>query len=72
MYQEFKLQVLELIGLSRDAVHIYVGLLVFFWAVALLGKGRVEVPALLPVFIATAGMEAMDLYGNYRTMGSMY
>jgi len=71
MYQH-KLQVSELTGLSRDAVHSYVGLLIFFWAVALLRKGRVESTALVPVFVVAAGMDVMDLYGNYITMDAMY
>lgn len=30
MYQEYKLEILQLAGLSRDAVHLYIGLTLFF------------------------------------------
>jgi len=49
MYQELNLQELELTGLSRDAVYIYAGLLVFFWAVTLVRKGKLEAADLAPV-----------------------
>jgi hypothetical protein len=49
MYQELKLQELELTGLSSDSAHIYAGLLVFFWAVALRRKGKLEAADLIPV-----------------------
>ncbi len=72
IYQEFKLRVIDLTGLSRDAIHIYVGLFVFFSFVGFIRKGKIEPIALIPVFVVAAAMEVIDLYGNYQTMDSMY
>jgi hypothetical protein len=71
LYQEFKLSVLEITGLSRDAIHIYVGLFVFFSVVVALRKGRVEAIALIPVALVASLMEVTDLYDNYRTLNSI-
>ena len=72
MYQEFKLRVIEITGLSKDAIHIYIGLFVFFSFVAVFRKGKIEPIALIPVLLIAVSMEIVDLYGNYRTMDSMY
>jgi hypothetical protein len=72
MYQEFKLRIVELTGLSKDALHIYVGLFVFFSFVTAARKGKIEPIALIPVLLIAVSMEIVDLYDNYRTMGSMY
>ena len=72
MYQEFKLRVVELTGLSKDAIHVYVGLFVFFSFIAVARKGKVEPIALIPVLLVAVSMEIVDLYDNYRTMDSMY
>lgn len=72
MYQEFKLTILEITDLSRDAIHIYVGLAVFFTAVALFRRGKIDAAALVPVVVVATLMEIADLYGNYRTMDAMY
>ena len=72
LYQEFKLIVVEFTGLSKDALHIYVGLLTFFAAVAVLKKGNVDSSALIPVVVVALLMEVIDLIGNYQTMDSMF
>jgi len=56
LYQEFKLIVVEFTGLSKDALHIYVGLLTFFAAVAVLKKGNVDSSALIPEIKGTEGL----------------
>jgi hypothetical protein len=71
-YQEFKLIVVELTGLSKDAIHIYVGLFIFFATVTILKKGKFDSSALIPVFIVALLMEIIDLIGNYQMMDSMY
>jgi hypothetical protein len=71
-YQEFKLIVVNLTGLSKDAIHIYVGLFSFFATVTILKKVKVDSSTLIPVFIIALLMEAVDLIGNYQTMDSMY
>lgn len=72
MYQDLKLRIIEITGLSRDAIHIYIGLLVFFSFVAVFRKGKIEPIAVVPVLFVAASMEIIDLYDNYLTMESMY
>lgn len=72
MYQDLKLIILELTGLSRDAIHIYIGMSVFFAMVAIFRKGKIEAVSLLPVLAAAAAMEIADLYESYSSMGPMY
>lgn len=71
-YQEFKLLVVDVLGLSKDAIHVYLGLIVFFLALTLFKKGKIDFWAVLPVLALAISMEAMDLYDNYRSMDSMY
>ncbi|PCI78453.1 MAG: hypothetical protein COB20_06675 [SAR86 cluster bacterium] len=71
-YQEFKLLVVDILGLSKDAIHVYLGLTVFFLTVAVLKKGKIDLWAVAPVLVLAVGMETIDLYDNYRSMNSMY
>jgi len=68
-YQHLKLQIVDLIGLSKDAIHIYIGLSLLLFTVIFWGKGRVTLTCLIPVFIAALGMEVMDLYDDYYSVG---
>ena len=71
-YQEFKLLVVGILGLSKDAIHIYLGLTVFFLTVAVWKKGKMDLAAVLPILGIAIGMETIDIYDNYRSMGLMY
>ncbi|WP_339722666.1 hypothetical protein [uncultured Paraglaciecola sp.] len=68
-FQGLKLQIVELLSLSKDAIHIHIGMSVFIVAVCVLSKGRITFKCLLPVFIVAAGMEAMDLYDDFNSLG---
>ena len=70
-YQTLKLHIVDLVGLSKDALHVHIGLSIFIVAVAILGKGKVTIKCLLPVFIAALAMETIDLYDNYHSLGYM-
>jgi hypothetical protein len=55
--------------LSKDAVHIYIGMLVFFCAVVIWKKDRILPACLIPVFVVAFGMEAFDLLDDWRSLG---
>lgn len=68
-FQSLKLQIIEIVGLSKDAIHIHIGLGVFILCVLLFGKGNITFKCLLPVFVVALGMEIMDLYDDYYSVG---
>ncbi|MXX02294.1 MAG: hypothetical protein F4X08_02765 [Gemmatimonadetes bacterium] len=68
-YQNLKLVILSILEISKDAVHIHVGLLVFFAAVILWRKGSIDVRCLIPVVIVTSLMELLDLRDDYTDQG---
>ena len=55
--------------LSKDAVHIYVGMLVFLCAVVVWKKGHIQPVCLLPVIVIAFGMEAFDLLDDWHSFG---
>lgn len=70
-YQSFKLFLLEFIPLTRDAVHIYIGLVVLLvWVIGFrrpLGAWK----NLIPVLAIALFMEAIDLYDDMQWIGHM-
>ncbi len=60
---------MNVLPLSKDAVHIYIGLIVFFAAVAFWKKGRIQFACLVPVIAVAMGMEAFDLFDDWRAFG---
>ncbi len=70
-YQNFKLVILDVLSLSRDAIHIHIGLLIFFLTVVLWRRGQPDILALLPVFLVAGGMEVLDLRDDFGSLGYM-
>lgn len=68
-YQELKLQIVDFLGLSKDAIHIHIGLIIFVFAVAIWKKGKVTPICLVPVLLVAFGMESIDLYDDYNSLG---
>jgi hypothetical protein len=68
-YQLAKIHIMNALPLSKDAVHIYIGLIIFFGAVILWKKGRILPICLVPVLIVALGMETIDLVDDYRSFG---
>ena len=67
--QSIKLAIVAATGLSKDALHIYVGLAVFLAAVVVLRKPlRSIVPWLVIFAIAIAG-EVLDMRDDIATLG---
>ena len=68
-YQNLKLVILDVLSLSKDAIHIHIGLLVFFLAIVLWRRGQPDILALLPVFLVAGGMEVLDLRDDLGSLG---
>ena len=64
-----KIHVLNAVDLSRDAMHIYVGMAVLLLFVVIFQKGRFSLISLIPVFVVAIIMEVFDLYDDSRTFG---
>jgi len=69
IYQSIKLQILDLLALSKDAVHIHIGIGVFLVAVMIWKKGRIEGVCLFPVFGVAILMEILDLRDDLNSLG---
>ncbi len=70
-YQGLKLILLDALNLSKDAIHMHIGLIVFFLAVVVWKKGRLELACILPVLLAALTMEVLDLYDDLNSLGHM-
>jgi len=68
-FQGFKLWILSLAGLSKDAAHIYVGLLCYFVWVAGCKKSSDTLLALIPTGVVAVLLEVPDLRDDLVTLG---
>lgn len=69
MYQDFKNFLITSSGLSKDALHIYIGLTVFFLAAVISRRHlRSWLPLLVVVIVALIG-EALDLRDDLFEIG---
>lgn len=68
-YQNFKLHFLSLVHLSKDAVHIYIGLFVFFIYILLFRKSLSSLKGLVPVLLLAIAMEVLDLRDDFHSLG---
>ena len=67
-YQSFKLLLLDFLPLSKDAVHVYIGLTVLLvWVAGL--RRPLEWTSLVPVFAVALLMETVDLMDDLRWLG---
>ena len=68
-YQSFKLLLLSFLPLGKDAVHIYIGMIVLLvWVIGFhrpLGSWK----SLLPVLVVAGIMELIDLYDDIQWLG---
>ncbi|MBU3003244.1 hypothetical protein [Paraglaciecola arctica] len=68
-FQTLKLQIVELLSLSKDAIHIHIGMSVFILAVVVWGKGKITFKCLIPLCIVALGLEVMDLTDDFNSVG---
>ena len=57
--------------MSKDALHIHIGLIVFFATTALVQKGRITGKDLVPVFAMALIIEILDLQDDRLSLGHM-
>lgn len=68
-FQAIKLAIVSVTGLSKDALHIYVGLVVFFAAMRIFRRqGHCFMP-LLAVFIVACCGEVLDMRDGLHSLG---
>lgn len=65
-YQSLKPVILELLGLTRDAVHIHVGFFCLVLVLLFTQKKANSWFVLLPGFLVSLMMEFMDLWDDYH------
>jgi hypothetical protein len=65
-YQQLKGQILAVVGLSKDAVHLYIGLGCFLVSILVLRFAPTQYRSLLLGFLFSLGMEALDLRDNVK------
>ena len=70
-YQLLKIHILSVIHLSKDAIHIYLGLSIFFLWILIARKTIRSFKAIIPVLIVAVVMEALDLKDDYTSFGHL-
>jgi hypothetical protein len=70
-YQSIKQVFLTISGLSKDAIHIYVGMAVFSAWIVVLKKTVYSLKSVLPVLAIALVMESIDLWDNFHTVGKL-
>jgi hypothetical protein len=68
-YQAAKLGLVSILGLSKDALHVYVGLGVFFLAHLVLRRPLRSLLPLALVLLAAIAGEALDMRDDLATLG---
>lgn len=69
-YQSIKPIIEEVLGLSRDAIHIHIGFMCFFIA-ALVMRKKLTPQLLIPGLVVSVAMEVMDVYDSMK-FGKIY
>jgi hypothetical protein len=65
-YQQLKTQILAAAGLSKDAIHIYIGVGCFLISILVLRFAPTAYRSLVLGLLVSLAMEAMDLRDNVR------
>ena len=71
IYQNLKLHILSFCHLSKDAAHIYIGLLTLFIWVLLSRKPLGSLKSVIPVLMVAVTMEFLDLRDDLNSLGHM-
>jgi hypothetical protein len=64
-YQLFKLGVLAVMPLAKDAIHVYIGFLCLLVSLIILRRKLSSFWALLPGFLVSCAMEVFDLRDGF-------
>jgi hypothetical protein len=65
-YQQLKGQILSVVGLSKDAVHLYIGIGCFLLSILVLRLPPTAYRSLVLGLVVSLGMELLDLRDNVR------
>lgn len=68
-YQLFKLRILDLIPVSKDAAHVYIGMTCLLFALLLLRLPLRSYRALIPGLVVALVMEVFDLRDDLVSVG---
>ncbi len=71
IYQGIKQILLTISGLSKDAVHIYVGMTVFSGWIILFRNSMRSLKSVLPVAAVALLLELLDMWDNYHSVGQL-
>ncbi|MFL6196940.1 MAG: hypothetical protein ACJ75H_22335 [Thermoanaerobaculia bacterium] len=71
-YQIFKLWVLAVIPLTKDAIHIYIGFLCLLTALIVFRRRLSSYQALIPGLLVSVTMEVFDLRDGYGWSASVH
>ncbi len=71
LYQHLKLWLLPILGLPKDAVHIYIGFACLVVSVLLLRQPMSSARALILGVAFSVIMETLDLRDDYRALGTL-
>jgi hypothetical protein len=66
-FQSFKHEVVQFAALSKDALHIYVGLIIFLVVAAIARKGLRSGVAVLAVLVVAVAGEVLDLRDEWHS-----
>ena len=67
--QSLKLDIVGLTGLSKDALHVYTGLIVWLLAAALFRRSIATLRPWLAVLVVAVGIEAFDAFDDWVDLG---
>jgi hypothetical protein len=67
--QAAKLAIIDFTGLSKDALHVYLGLVVWLLSAALWRKSIATLKPWLVVLIVACGIEAFDAFDDWVDIG---
>ncbi|MBA2404851.1 MAG: hypothetical protein H0V66_08780 [Bdellovibrionales bacterium] len=70
-YQSIKLFIIELLSLSRDAIHVHVGFLALMLTLMVTRKKMHHWSVLLPGLALSLLMEALDFWDELNTIGHL-
>lgn len=70
-YQVFKLWWVSVLPLTKDAIHIYIGVLCLFLALILFRRRLSSFTALIPGIVVSITMEIFDLRDGFGVLASL-
>jgi hypothetical protein len=71
-YQLFKLWCLDILPLTKDAIHVYIGLLCLLVALVVFRRRLGSYQALIPGLALSIAMEILDLRDGYPWSASVH